>query len=204
MGACHAGTTSNECGSNGASCGNCAASGLTCDVNQFPAVCDQSCPAPYPGCVPGTTEVPPQAAPGACKAVDLNDAAVGCAGGPFTNDCQSFLNGESQVNQPCASCLQQFQSEFSTDAGVYLCAAPFLNAGCDVESGCAQDCQTQGCQACVEETCDASAQAGECSPFFNAANKCIAQSAAATALCSPSSYPNFGAWLKGVGGHYCR
>jgi hypothetical protein len=171
----------------------------------FPVICDQSCPSPYAGCAPGLTQAPPQVAPpGACKAGDLSDAATACAAGPESNDCQDFIDSEFNVNEPCGTCLDQFLFDFSTRTGIYLCAAPFLSGSCDVSAGCAQDCETQGCSACVEETCDTTAQAGECSQFFGPADQCIASSMAATALCASASYANFGAWLQGVGAHYCK
>jgi hypothetical protein len=204
-GACHAGTVSNECGSQGANCQDCTASGLTCDDEVFPVVCDQSCPSPYAGCAPGLTQAPPLVAPpGACKASDLSDAATACAAGPESNDCQDFIDSEFNVNEPCGSCLDQFLFDFSTRTGIYLCAAALLSGACDVSAGCAQDCETQGCETCIEETCDATAQAGECSQFFGPADQCIASSMAATTLCASTSYANFGAWLQGVGAHYCK
>jgi hypothetical protein len=109
-----------------------------------------------------------------------------------------------RLHRQRGTCLDQFLFDFSTRTGIYLCAAPFLSGSCDVSAGCAQDCETQGCSACVEETCDTTAQAGECSQFFGPADQCIASSMAATALCASASYANFGAWLQGVGAHYCK
>jgi len=180
---------------------------LTCDTNVFPVVCDQTCPSPYPGCAPGTTEAAPQPAPpNSCKASDLSDAATACAGGAESTNCTNFLNAEFSVNANCANCLEQFDYELATRTGIYLCAQPFVGPACDVSLGCAQDCESQGCGQCSGDinTCDQAARTGECSQYFTASETCLANNAAAKALCGAANYANFGAWLQAVGAHYCQ
>ena len=204
-GGCRAGTVTSECGSGGASCADCTPLGQTCDTNVSPVTCDQSCPSPYAGCAPGTTTPLPQSAPGACRAGDLTDAAMACAAGAQTAGCQAFFNGEFGVNPSCASCLQQFDVDFVTRDGIYLCAAPLVSASCNGQTGCANDCISTTCQQCAGDptACESTAIAGECSMLVNDGDTCVTGTTAANALCGQASYPNFGSWLSGVGKHYC-
>jgi hypothetical protein len=146
----------------------------------------------------------PVAAAGACHNFDLADAALACAGGAETVDCQDFFGAEFGTNPNCANCLEQFDIDFVDLTGIYLCAEPLVSASCDVSTGCATDCVSVACASCVETTCDSDAISGECSSYVTAGNACIAATAAANALCSQSSYANFGAWLQGVGAKYCE
>jgi hypothetical protein len=146
----------------------------------------------------------PTVAPGACHSFDLTDAATACVAGAQTVDCQNFFSAEFGVNANCANCLTQFDVDFVDLTGIYLCAEPIVSASCDTFTGCASDCLNVACAACEETTCDSTAIAGECSSFVDSGNACIAASPAANALCAQSSYPNFGAWLAGVGAKYCE
>jgi hypothetical protein len=172
----------------------------------FPVICDQSCPSAYQGCAPGLTMMAPQPFPNACHAADLSDAAVACAAGASTTECQAFFNGEEGSNFNCANCLQQFDFDFVDLTGIYTCAQPFLSTGCNGSTGCANDCATSVCEGCAldQATCEMTAVAGECSTLVKAANSCVTASMQANALCSSSAYPNFGAWLAAVGKHYCE
>jgi hypothetical protein len=178
----------------------------TCDTFVFPVTCDQSCPAPYAGCVPGLTMAAPQQfLPLPCKATDLADAASACAGGAQTVECQMFFNGEFGSNGSCAQCLEQFDIDFVDLTGIYTCAEPFLSSACNNSTGCANDCVTTVCQNCAEDqtTCEGTAVSGECATLAASGNACVAASMQAKSLCSSASYPNFGGWLAGVGAHYC-
>lgn len=205
QGNCHAGTIDTACGSSGATCVNCTPMNETCDTEQFPVVCDQSCPAPYGGCGPGLTMAAPQPFPNACHPTDITDAAAACAAGAATVECEMFFNGEEGSNFNCAQCLQQFDFDFIDLTGVYTCAQPFLSPGCNGSTGCANDCATTVCEGCAgdQTACETAAVNGECSTLATAANACVKASAQASALCAPASYPNFGAWLAAVGKHYC-
>lgn len=144
--------------------------------------------------------------PGVCHSGDLQDAAAGCAAGAETAECQDFFDGEFGSNGNCANCLEQFDIDFVDLSGIYLCAAPFLSNTCNGETGCANDCASTVCETCSgdQTTCENTAIAGECNPLVQPANDCIAASAQATAQCAQASYPNFGAWLAGVGKAYCQ
>jgi hypothetical protein len=207
MGNCRAGTIDTECGSSGATCVDCVPLMETCDIDTFPVVCDISCPSPYSGCGSGgTTLSPPQPAPGSCHSTDLTDAAMACAAGAETAECQNFFDGEFSSNPNCANCLEQFDIDFIDLTGIYSCAYPFLNPACEGSESCANDCANTVCETCSSDqtACENAAIAGECSSFVNAANACIAGSSQATTLCAQNSYPNFGAWLAGVGKFYCE
>ncbi len=204
MNNCHAGTTETECGGDGAMCQNCSALGESCDLYMYPVSCDKTCPAPFPSCPSGTTEAAPVSA-AVCHSFDLTDAETACVGGADSFNCETFFYGEEGSNPGCASCLQQFDIDFAALSGIYLCAEPFLSAACDGSEGCASDCMNTACTGCPSpDTCDSTASSGECSSFVTAANACVAASASATALCAEASYANFGAWLAGVGAHYCE
>jgi hypothetical protein len=184
-------------------CQNCMSMGETCDFYSYPVSCDMTCPAPFPSCPSGTTEAAPAMAP-VCHTFDLTDAATACAAGAQTLACQEYFSAESGTNPACASCLQQFDIDFANETGIYLCAEPFLSSSCNGSTGCATDCISLACAACSDPTCDGTVISGECSSYVTAGNTCIAASSAATALCGQASYPNFGAWLQGVGAHYCE
>jgi hypothetical protein len=179
--------------------------GETCDTDQFPAICDQSCPAPYPGCAVGLTMAPPQPFPNACHAGDISDAAGACAGGANTTECEDFFGGEFETNENCANCLEQFDFDFIQLTGIYACAEPFLSASCNTSTGCANDCTSSVCDECAgdQTACETAALDMTCATLATAANSCVAASMQANALCAQASYPNFGAWLGGVGTHYC-
>jgi hypothetical protein len=204
MNNCHAGTTNTDCGSGGATCVNCTSLGETCDDDTFPVACDMTCPEPFPTCPPGTTEPAPEIAPGACHSFDLSDAAAACVAGAQTVDCQDFFDAEFETNPNCANCLSQFDVDFVDLTGIYLCAEPLVSASCNTSTGCATDCISVACGMCEETTCESSVITGECSSFVDAGNACVAATSAANALCGQASYPNFGAWLQGVGTQYCE
>ena len=91
-------------------------------------------------------------------------------------------------------------------AAIRLCAAPFVDAACNHNSGCIVDCLTEACFGCYSEpdACEASAQAGTCATYF-AADACVAQALAGpAAFCNPDTYHgNYGLWLQAVATSYC-
>ena len=210
-GACDDGFLDSQCGSGGIACLDCAASATTCAVNETPRACattQSSCPAPYAGCPSGTLTESLPVESSACTPQDLTEAQAACAGGADTTGCTSFLATlTSNGAQACALCLQPFVVPFSEGTGIFLCAAPFLPASCNQATGCYTGCETQACSDCPASGvagCEQAVATGSCSTYA-AAVTCIAQAEGGTgAFCNPASYPDFGAWLEGVGGYYCE
>ena len=205
-GACRAGTTDIACGSGGATCVDCATLGETCDIYTYPYSCDQTCPSAYAGCPSGTTTATAQSLPDACGAGDLADAADACEGGAATTDCETFFQGEYYSNSKCAECLAQFDVDFVDLTGIYACASGFVSCTCNGDTGCAANCTGTVCEMCSgdQTTCETTAQSTVCASVIQSANSCIAASSEAEALCSQSSYANFGAWFAAVGQAYCQ
>ncbi len=209
QGTCEAGFLGTACGSGGAACANCTNGNSTCDVAVTPRLCKNqqtTCPAPYPSCPSGTTVTPPKTQK-VCSAQDLTEAQAACAGGAASAGCTSFFTTEKQINAACASCLEPFDVPFADQTGVFLCASPFVNASCDNDVGCFEDCEAKTCTQCpagsATTQCQNQARTGNCATWFNGLT-CVAPVLAGTAsFCSPTQYNGFGGWLRGVGGHYC-
>jgi len=210
-GVCQDGFLDGQCGSGGIACLNCTAGGTTCDVNATPRGCTGSqttCPAPYPGCPTGTTTQVPVTQPGACTSQDLTEAQAACAGGADTTGCTSFLQTlTSNGAQACALCLQPFVVPFAQVTGIALCAAPFVPASCNQDTGCYTNCETVTCSQCAASqlsTCQTQVASGSCSTYSQGLSCLVAAETGAGAFCNPASYSDFGAWLEGVGGQYCE
>jgi hypothetical protein len=165
-----------------------------------------TCPAPYPSCPGGvTTSILP--IQHVCSALDLQDARAACAGGPNTPGCNQYFQFEQQFNPACGACLQPFDVPFNDATGIFACVAPFVDAQCDHETGCAIDCQTVSCEQCPPggfAQCRNDVRQNQCGTYFQQ-SQCIGQALfGAGAFCNPGNYQgNFGGWLQGVGGHFC-
>lgn len=206
---CHAGFLNDRCGSDGRACADCTAGGSTCDLTARPRVCGSeqtTCPAPYPSCPDGVTTAP-VAQQKLCPVSDLQDARAACASGAHSPSCQAFFQFEQQTNAACATCLAPFDFTFNETRALFLCVAPFVNATCDHETGCAVDCSAKSCDQCDPTTkaqCQNSVRQNQCRDYYQQSVCTVAAFAGAGAFCNPANYgANFGAWLEGVGGHYC-
>ena len=208
---CVGGFVDDRCGSGGAACTDCKAQGSTCDTNITPRVCKSkqtTCPAPYGAC-PGslTTTAPP--VQHVCALPDLQDARAACSGGPGTPGCQSFFQFINQAKPACGACLAPFDVPFQQGSGIFTCIAPFVGSACDHTTACAMDCQSQSCAQCpaaAQGQCVNDVRTGQCGTYFQQ-SQCIGQALfGAGSFCNPGNgayQGNFGAWLEGVGAHYC-
>ena len=210
-GVCQDGFLDSQCGSGGIVCLDCTSTSATCAVNQTPRGCTgvkTTCPSTYPGCPSGTVTPSPAVQPGVCTAQDLTEAQAACAGGADTTGCTAFLKTlTSNGAQACSLCLQPFVVPFAQGTGIFLCAAPYLPASCNQATGCYTDCEKSTCSQCPASglaACQAQLATGSCSALTQGLTCVAAAEAGAGAFCNPTSYANFGAWLQGVGGHYCE
>jgi hypothetical protein len=210
-GICQDGFLDDQCGSGGTTCQNCASANETCGVDTTPRSCTtqaSTCPASFSQCTPGTTTPVPVNQPGVCTAQDLNEAQAACATGADSAGCAAFLatlnaNGASG----CASCLAPFIVPFAEETGIFLCVAPFVDASCNVDTGCFTACETASCSQCPAgqaASCQQQATVGTCGTYQEEAACTVSALASTAAFCDPNDYATFGAWLKGVGGHYCE
>ena len=211
QGTCHDGFSDIACGQQGSSCQNCTklSPASTCDMSVSPRVCTSQqtqCPAAYPGCPAALRETMPAVSQNVCGAVDLENAASACSVGANTMSCVMFFELEANANVACSDCLQAFDVDFVTQAGIRACVASYVSAACNHTSACLVDCLTESCYQCLDAdssaTCQTLAATGSCSMF---ADPCITQALdGPAALCNPTTYQgNFGAWLKAVGAKYC-
>lgn len=208
-GTCQPGFLNNQCGQNGTACVNCQSQGSTCDTAVMPRVCKNmqtTCPATYPSCPSSvTTPIPPIAH--VCAASDLTNARSACSAGAHTTGCQQFIAFEQAQKPQCAACLTQFDYDFQELTGLLRCAAPFVSPSCDHATGCISDCVTKSCALCDSASiaqCQTDVRTGQCQQYFNQAQCIIGAFMGAGSFCSPQNYGgNYGAWLQGVGGHYC-
>ena len=209
--ACAIGFTNGSCGSGGVACTNCTAAGSTCDTLVTPRVCanqQMTCPAPYPSCPAATTTTVTAALQGVCDdAVDLDAVRAACAGGPNTGPCVAAFQVLAATNAACATCLTPFDVPFNQLDGLYLCAAPFVNATCNHATGCAVDCADTSCSQCAagsETQCrtQVNGGGGQCRTFVQN-TACVVPQLGPGSLCSPGTYNNFGGWLRAVGDHFC-
>jgi hypothetical protein len=208
-GNCQPGFLNNLCGQNGVSCANCQAMGSTCDSVVTPRVCanqQTTCPAPYPSCPANVTTVPPSVQH-VCSTADLANARSACGTGAHGAGCVSFFNFESTQKPACATCLQQFDYDFQELTGILNCASPFVSSACDHVIGCITDCEDKSCAMCDPSAvaqCQSDVRMGQCATYFNQAQCVVAAFMGAGSFCNPANYMGqFGAWLQGVGGHYC-
>ncbi|MDB4943138.1 MAG: hypothetical protein JWP97_2672 [Labilithrix sp.] len=203
---CAGGFTGGACGSGGAACTNCTAQGSTCSTLNVPRLCANQaglCPANYPGCAAGVaTPVTPSLQNLCSDVADLDSLQAGCDGG----NCAGAFAVLQATNPACAACIAPFNVPFAQGTGLYLCAAPFVNATCNRSTGCAADCEDTACDQCP------AANETQCrSSVLTAGGKCSGQ-AIASACIAPAVGPGgfcrfdnrtFGAWLRAVGDHFC-
>lgn len=212
LGNCQTGFADVACGESGARCQDCTAlqPASTCDAKAAPRLCasqETQCPAPYAGCPAVLEELAPAAAH-VCSSGELRAAAAACSGGPDADACDSYFAFESSSNPACARCLQLFDVDFETQSGIRACAAPYVDATCNHNSGCIVDCLRESCFGCADDAstsqCDTQGLSGTCAAYRQSDN-CVTQAlSGAAALCNPTTYQgNFGAWLEAVGARYC-
>lgn len=204
-GTCHAGFLNNACGEGGNACVDCGAQ--TCDVTSRTCQTSTTCPTTYPGCDPAVTTQAPTSST-SCKTEDLSEVAAACAGGAHSAACQAFFTFEATNNAACGTCLAQFDFDVAEGEGVYRCVEPFVSPTCNHNTGCAVDCSTQSCASCSQSDqpgCESQVRTGQCLSQYTQ-SLCIAAGfgAATGRFCNPTRYSDVGAWLAGVGGHYCQ
>lgn len=207
---CVPGFANNQCGSGGAACTNCTAQASTCNGLVTPRVCNNqqnTCPAPYAGCAPGTTTAVTPSLQNLCSDADLDALQNACAGGPNTATCQSAQQVLTATNAACAACVQPFEVPFQQLRGLYLCTAPFVSNACNGATGCAVDCTDKSCAQCPVGSADqcraqVDAVGGQCGGLVQQ-TACVTAALGNGQLCAPQSYPSFGGWLRAVGDHFC-
>lgn len=210
--ACNAGFSNGSCGSGGANCTNCTAMMSTCDTLASPRVCknqQSTCPAPYGQCPGNVSTNPPPVAKGSCSALDLVDARAACSAGRNSLTCRQFWKFINQQKPGCGKCLSPFDYDFMELTGIYDCVAPYVGAQCNHSTACVNDCVTKSCAQCSMQAmpqCQTQVkqQNGQCLPYVQQ-TQCIGPALfGPAAFCSPQQYfGNYGAWLQGVGNHYC-
>lgn len=131
-----------------------------------------------------------------------------CAGGALSAGCRAVLQAlKANGAAGCAVCLAPFVVPYAQGTGVFSCAAPYLDAACNHATGCYADCEAKSCQQCPagqEAQCENRVRAGACGTYTQGLACVIAAVNGPGAFCNPASYRGYGAWLKGVGGHYCQ
>jgi hypothetical protein len=184
------------------------------------------CPAPYPGCPASLEASAPPAHQNVCSAAELANFAAACAGGPDTTTCGDLFHADTDA--ACIGCLQNFAFFVSAPLfngaevaaaidvprsmqyGIRACAAPYVDAACNHNSGCIADCLSEACLFCFSSDaasmaqCESQAQSGVCASYFES-DACLTTALqGAAAFCDPATYQgSFGAWLQGVGTRYC-
>jgi hypothetical protein len=209
VGQCQPGFLNSQCGESGAACINCSQQQSTCDTAVSPRVCRNAqtqCPAAYPSC-PASVTLPPPSIQHVCTAADLANARAACSGGAHSAACQAYFQFEQTQRPQCASCLSTFDYDFQEVVGLFECVSPFVSATCDHELGCGLDCEKQSCAQCLPadaSQCQTDARNGQCRPYFQQSQCAVQSFFGPGAFCNPNNYGgNVGAWLQGVGGHYC-
>src|SRR5262249_34364992 len=151
-----------QCGQAGGSCEDCTAliPTSTCDVSVMPRTCTSQqtqCPAPYRAC-PASLETSSPTTQAVCSASEPHNASSRRASGAHTAACQSFFAFEKQQTPSCASCLSQFDFDFTELTGLTRCVAPFVDAACNHVTACVVDCTNTSCGKCVDsaaqQTCE--------------------------------------------------
>jgi hypothetical protein len=147
---------------------------------------------------------------GVCPDADLSSMQAACAGGPDTPQCVAAFQVLVAINPACAGCLQPFNEPFNQLGGIYRCVAPFVNGGCNRNTGCASDCQRDSCDQCPpasEDQCRSNAVTNHCGGFFQQTAACVSQAIGPgqpARFCNPVVYfGGFGAWLRAVGDRFC-
>jgi hypothetical protein len=213
-GTCNAGFLNSRCGSQANACVNCSATGSTCNGALTPRACNNvqtTCPATYTSCPAAVTIDPPPAASqkGSCASNDLADARAACGPGAASASCEAYFAFLDAVNPSCSSCLSPFHYSFAQAQGVYTCVQPFVSSSCNRFTGCSIDCSDTSCAQCpsgAATQCENNVRAGngQCRPYYQQTTCITTALFSSGAFCNPSSYNgNYGAWLQGVGGHYC-
>jgi hypothetical protein len=207
-GTCAPGIGNGACGGNGAACADCRNTGSFCNGLVVPRVCNDqqtTCPAPYGGCLGGTSEpiIPQQQ--GVCTDSQLDALASACAGGPEAPDCVKTLLASATS---CSQCLKPFAVPFTLRIGLWACAAPSVNGGCRRALGCGTECTQTSCNQCADASEDqcftlVTTQGNACAPFATTAAQCTRDALDPGQLCSQFSYSDFGQWFRAVGDHYC-
>ena len=200
------GLNNNSCGQGGTACSNCNATGSFCNGLVVPRRCsDQqnTCPAAYGSCPQGVSTPVTPPTQDLCTDAALDTLATACAGGADTAACQVAV---AALPGACQTCIGRFNHRFERKTGLYACAASLVNAPCRRAMGCAVDCGETSCEQCMatsENQCYAlvNSNGNQCSPYSFAAN--CANDALDSGFCSQFSYANYGAWLRGVGDHFC-
>ncbi len=201
------GIDNNSCGQGGVQCANCSASSSFCNGLVAPRRCNNqqsTCPATYSSCPNGTTTAITAQLQNLCTDASLDTLTTACAAGPNAATCVAAF---AALPAACRTCLSPFNHPFDQRTGLYACAASSVDNQCRHNMGCATDCADTSCDQCLptsENQCYTlvNGAGGQCSTFMNNANNC-ASAALAGGLCSQFSYPNYGAWLRGVGDQFC-
>jgi hypothetical protein len=211
-GTCQGGFVDKQCGEQGTLCADCTAlmPTSTCAVNLSPRTCasqQMSCPSAYAGCPASLQQPPTLPQKGACTSADLQSAAAACSVGAHATGCNSFFSFEQIQNPACNTCLQQFDFDFSEESGILACIAPVVDATCNHNSACINDCTSSACTGCVDPAttamCQTAVRTGTCQSFYG--NSCLSTALSGPgAVCDSSKYGNFGAWLQAVGAKYCQ
>jgi hypothetical protein len=198
-GQCRVGSTNAFCGQFGNICDNCGSKGQNC-VGQV-CTTGSNCPAPWPGCAPGSATPPPASYP-SCNAQQLSSIGSACQGSGNSQACQDAFSKLLGSDPGCYDCLVQF----STELAYARCLAPFLTPTCNHELTCALSCSNTSCGDCPQpkkDTCQTEvfAPGGACRSFIGG------YYCAQAALSGPAAFCDFngdvGAWIQAVGGYYC-
>lgn len=208
QGKCEGGFLDTACGSSGASCFDCSLKNAVCDGATNPRSCttqQQTCPAPYGSC-PGSLSTPIEPVQHVCSANELQQASAACNQADSAS-CQAFFSFEQQTNPGCASCLRPFDVSFLETTGIFNCVAPFVDASCNHTTACFDDCVAKSCAGCPAGSsaqCKADVSNAQCNSFWQDISCAFdPMFGGAATFCNPQNYSSFGAWLQGVGGHYC-
>jgi hypothetical protein len=140
-----------------------------------------------------------------CSANELQQARAAC-NQPGSSGCQSFFAFEQSTNPSCAACLAPFNVPWSEVTGILECAAPFVDATCNHLTGCFTDCEDQSCAQCPASgasQCRSDVQSNQCSSEAGDLTCAYDALFGPASFCDPQSYPSYGGWLQGVGGHFC-
>lgn len=210
-GTCFAGFVDSRCGSGGAACTDCTQKQSTCDTLATPRTCKSqqtTCPATYTSCPNNVTTPTLTVTKGECKASDLADAKAACTTGFGSSACQSFISSEPLINAACAKCLTPFEFDLQVGTGIFNCVSPFVASTCNHDTGCISDCLTTSCEQCPQnalQQCEIQVAQGQCQSYIQGAS-CIGNALFGSgSFCNPQQYQgDYGAWLAGVGAHYCE
>jgi len=147
---------------------------------------------------------------GVCSKQDLLDARSACNVGPQAATCVQFYQFLAGNKPNCGKCLAPFDYAFQDLTGIYNCLSPYVSMNCRHITGCVDDCTTQSCKQCpnmgAQQQCDQTVKApmGQCFSYVQQSSCIIQGLFGGGQFCNPGQYfGNFGAWLQGVGQHYC-